>query len=110
MSGLSNVCAWCFDLLAHNGHDLRPLPLVKRKDVLRDLLIGADDDTLRYSDEFPNPEKLLTAIESMGLEGIVSKLVEQPYRSGKNPGWVKVKSKAWRAGNRDSWEHFESAK
>jgi bifunctional non-homologous end joining protein LigD len=102
-----NVCAWCFDLLAHNGRDLRPLPLVKRKDILRDILNSADDDTLRYSDEFPDPEKLLAAIESMGLEGIVSKLVEQPYRSGKNPGWVKVKSKTWRAANRDRWELFE---
>ena len=46
----------------------------------------------------------------MGLEGTVSKLVEQPYRSGKNSGWIKVKSKAWRAANRDRWELFESAK
>jgi bifunctional non-homologous end joining protein LigD len=109
-SASGNVCAWCFDLLAHDGRDLRQLPLVKRKDLLRDILKAADDDTLRYADEFPDPEKLLAAIESMGLEGIVSKLVEQPYRSGKNPGWVKVKSKAWRAANRDHWELFESAK
>jgi ATP-dependent DNA ligase len=46
----------------------------------------------------------------MCLEGIVSKLVEQPYRSETNPGWIKVKSKAWRAANRDCWELFESAK
>jgi bifunctional non-homologous end joining protein LigD len=109
-SNSGNVCAWCFDLLAHNDRDLRPLPLVKRKDVLRDILNAADDDTLRYADEFPDPEKLLAAIESMGLEGTVSKLVEQPYRSGKNSGWIKVKSKAWRAANRDRWERFESAK
>jgi bifunctional non-homologous end joining protein LigD len=109
-SNSGNVCAWCFDLLAHNDRDLRPLPLVKRRDVLRDILNAADDDTLRYADEFPDPEKLLAAIESMGLEGTVSKLVEQPYRSGKNSGWIKVKSKAWRAANRDRWELFESAK
>jgi ATP-dependent DNA ligase len=109
-SNSGNVCAWCFDLLAHNGRDFRPLPLVKRKDMLRDILNAADDDTLRYADEFPDPEKLLAAIESMGLEGMVSKLVEQPYRSGKNPGWVKVKSKAWRAANRDRLVLFGSAK
>jgi bifunctional non-homologous end joining protein LigD len=106
-SASGNVCAWCFDLLAHDGRDLRQLPLVKRKDLLRDILNAADDDTLRYADEFPDPEKLLAAIESMGLEGIVSKLVEQPYRSGKNPGWIKVKSKSWRAANRDRWELFK---
>jgi bifunctional non-homologous end joining protein LigD len=108
-SNSGNVCAWCFDLLAHNGRDLCPLPLVKRKDMLRDILNAADDDTLRYADGFPDPEKLLAAIESMGLEGTVSKLVEQPYRSGKNPGWIKVKSKAWRAANRDRRELFQSA-
>jgi bifunctional non-homologous end joining protein LigD len=102
-----NVCAWCFDLLAHNGRDLRKRPLVKRKDVLRDILNAADDDTLRYADEFPDPAKLLAAAESMGLEGTVSKLVEQPYRSGKNPGWIKVKTAAWRAANRDRLEMFE---
>jgi ATP-dependent DNA ligase len=34
----------------------------------------------------PDPVKLLAAAESQGLEGIVSKLRYQPYRSGKNPG------------------------
>ena len=48
--------------------------------MLRDILNAANDDALRYADEFPDPDKLLAAIESMGLEGMVSKLVEQPYR------------------------------
>ena len=47
-----HLCAWCFDILELNGRDLRPLPLVKRKAKLRDLLIKADDDGLRYSEEF----------------------------------------------------------
>ena len=85
----------------------RLLHLVKRKDGLRDILNAADDDTLRYADEYPDPTKLLAAAESMGLEGIVSKLVEQPYRSGKNPGWVKVKTATWRAAKSDRWEMTE---
>ena len=87
--------------------DARLLHLVKRKDGLRDILNAADDDTLRYADEYPDPTKLLAAAESMGLEGIVSKLVEQPYRSGKNPGWVKVKTATWRAAKSDRWEMTE---
>ena len=51
--------------------------------------------------------KLLAAAESQGPEGIVSKLGHQPYRSGKNPGWVKVKCRAWREANKDRWEMFE---
>ena len=59
---------------------------------------------LRFSDGFADPTKLLEATARMGLEGIVSKLRDQPYRSGKNPGWIKVKCRAWREANRDRWE------
>ena len=68
---------------------MRMLPLVTRKAALRELLIAGDDDALRYSDEFDDPAKLLAVITKMGLEGIVSKLGHQPYKSGKNVGWVK---------------------
>ena len=46
------------------------------------------------------------AAVKLGLEGIVSKRREQPYRSGPNSGWVKVKTAAWREANRDRWEMF----
>ena len=41
---------------------------------------------------------------------IVSKRADQPYRSGKNPGWVKVKTVAWREANEDRWELFQRTK
>ena len=37
----------------------------------------------------------------------MSKQADQPYRSGKNPGWVKVKCRAWREANKDRWEMFD---
>ena len=44
-----------------------------------------------------NPKALIFAFAiipfGLTLEGVVSKLADQPYRSGKNPGWVKVKSR-----------------
>ena len=103
-----NLCAWCFDLLELDGRDTRSLPLVERKAALRDLLIAADGDALRYSDEFDDPVKLLTVVTKMGLEGIVSKLGHQPYKSGKNVGRIKVKSQAWRETNRERWEMFQA--
>ena len=102
-----NLCAWCFDLLGLDGRDMRHLPLVERKAALRELLITADDDALRYSDEFDDPEKLLAVATKMGLEGIVSKLGPQPYKSGKNVGWIKVKTATWREANRDRFEMFQ---
>ena len=53
---------------------------------------------------FDDAEKLLAAALELGLEGIVSKKRDQPYRSGKNVGWVKVKTAA-RDANR-GWELF----
>ena len=62
---------------------------------------------LRFSEEFADPFKLLAVSEQHGLEGTVSKRRDQPYRSGKNPGWIKVKTVAWREANRRRGELFE---
>ncbi len=57
---------------------------------------------------FEDPLKLLAACEKHGLEGIVCKLREDRYRSGKNSGWIKVKTAAWRAANNDRREMFRA--
>jgi ATP-dependent DNA ligase len=46
------------------------------------------------------------AAEELGLVGIVSKRQDSFYRSGPKD-WLKVKTAAWRAANRDRWEMFE---
>jgi bifunctional non-homologous end joining protein LigD len=101
------LCAWCFDMMELDGRDLRPLPLSERKAQLRNLLIRADEETLRYSEEFPDPVKLLQVADKMGLEGIVSKKASQPYKSGRNLAWVKVKTTSWREANKGRGELFE---
>jgi bifunctional non-homologous end joining protein LigD len=100
-------CAWCFDLMMIDGRDVRSEPLEDRRARLEALLAGADADLLRFSEAFDDPVKLLEAAIKLGLAGIVSKRREQPYRSGPNSGWVKVKTAAWREANRDRWEMFE---
>jgi bifunctional non-homologous end joining protein LigD len=67
------LCVWCFDLLAVAGKDIREQPLSHRREQLRELLIATDDDRLRFSEEFPDPVKLLKVVEKMGLEGVISK-------------------------------------
>jgi len=103
-----NLCAWCFDLLELNGQKERKRPLIERKIMLRHLLIKGDNDVLRYSEEFPDAEKLLAVASKQGLEGIVSKKGSQQYVSGKNSGWIKVKTATWREANRDRWEMFQN--
>lgn len=61
---------------------------------------------LRQSDTFPDAEKLLAALDERGLEGIVSKKTDQPYVSGKNRGWIKVKCHSWRLANQKRGELF----
>jgi bifunctional non-homologous end joining protein LigD len=101
-----SLCVWCFDLLEIAAQDIRSLPLVERREKLRDVLIHIDDDTLRFSEEFTDPVKLLAAADRMGLEGVVSKRRNSAYISGTRSGWVKVKSATWRAANKNRWEMF----
>ena len=102
-------CAWCFDLLELDGTDHTMAPLEYRRHLLSKLLKRAKSDTLRMSENFRDPIALLKAAETHGLEGIVSKLREDCYRSGKNPGWVKVKTAAWRSANSERYKLFEKS-
>ena len=77
------LCAWCFDLMELNSHDLRSEPLDSRRERLRQLLLDAGNGLLRFSDDFPDPQELLAAADRMGLEGIVSKRRDEFYRSSK---------------------------
>lgn len=97
-------CAWCFDLLMIGSKDLRTKPLDERRARLQEIVARADADLLRFSEAFDDAEKLLAAATEMRLEGVVSKRRDQQYVSGRNPGWVKVKTAAWREANRDRWE------
>jgi bifunctional non-homologous end joining protein LigD len=97
----SRLCVWAFDLLRHNGRDLRKLPLIERKARLEKLIVAANANWLRYSESFDDGLKLLQAADRMRLEGVVSKRRDAPYRSGKQCGWVKVKCASWREANKE---------
>ena len=45
----ANLCVWCLDLLAYAGEDICERPLMERRELLRNLLIQTDDDTIRFS-------------------------------------------------------------
>jgi bifunctional non-homologous end joining protein LigD len=84
---------YVFDLLRLDGEDLRDEPLVERKERLRELLDPLDDDgPVRFSDHFVEPGKvMLKHACRMGLEGVVSKRADAPYRSGRTGVWIKSK-------------------
>ena len=82
-----------FDCLHLNGLDLTGARLEERKRLLADLLESVPDaGALRYSDHVvgDGPAFFAQACRH-GLEGIVSKLRDAPYRSTRSREWLKVK-------------------
>ena len=85
---------YVFDLLYLDGYDLRALPLLDRKSLL-EKLVAEDGSMIRYSNHFEESgAKVLRHACRLGLEGIVSKLRDGPYRAGRGKSWVKSKCSA----------------
>jgi bifunctional non-homologous end joining protein LigD len=73
---------YAFDLLYLDGYDLRRAPLIERKAALAEI-IGAPG-IVRYSEHFEEDgPRLLGHACRLGLEGVVSKVRDAPYRSGR---------------------------
>ncbi len=80
-----------FDILAFEDFDLRSLPLVERKGILRDVLPRAGP--LRFVDHVPGDGALFYAeVERMGLEGVMAKRGDSKYRPGRSREWLKLKT------------------
>ena len=87
----SDAVLYAFDLLYLDGHDIREMEYRSRRHLLEDTLKGCDG-AIRVSETVEaEPDVLLEHVRSLGLEGIVGKNVDQPYRSGRTGDWVKVK-------------------
>jgi bifunctional non-homologous end joining protein LigD len=85
----ANACA--FDLLMLNGDDLWHKPYVERKSALRKLLRhGRGIQYVEHAEG--HGDKLFAAVCNLGLEGIVSKKMDSPYRSGSSKSWLKTKN------------------
>ena len=102
------VHLWVFDLLAINGRDWRPYPLVKRKARLQALLARFDCPAVLPSESFDDGLGLLRVAEKRRLEGVVSKRRDARYWSGECKDWRKVKTTAWREANRERWRLFDA--
>lgn len=80
-----------FDLIAFEDYDVRPLPLLERKKLLADLIprIGA----VRYLDHIAREGTAFhEQVSAMGLEGVIAKKADSPYRGGRTPQWLKIKA------------------
>jgi bifunctional non-homologous end joining protein LigD len=83
-----------FHLLELDGEDYRPQPLLARKTRLEALLAGAPAG-IQYNGHMEGDGAVVFVHAcKLGLEGIVSKHRERPYRSGPSKTWLKIKNPA----------------
>lgn len=83
---------FAFDLLHLDGHNLRNLPLERRKTILEGLIADHGENTLRYSSHIrAQGGAMFRRACEMGAEGIVSKLASSPYRGERSRLWLKSK-------------------
>jgi len=89
------VQLYVFDILTLDGEDLRGLSLSMRKPNLARLLSRRQPDGI-FAALFEQGEigpELFAAACNMGLEGLVSKRADRPYRAGLSKDWIKIKNR-----------------
>ncbi|MFM0327628.1 DNA ligase D [Caballeronia glebae] len=87
-----DIVVYFFDVPYLNGYDLRNVPLVQRRAILKAIIEPLDDPVLRYSQDFAfHAEDLLKSACDMALEGIIGKRIDSTYVSGRSASWIKLK-------------------
>lgn len=82
---------YAFDLLYLDGHDMRHVEYRARRHLLEEALRGHNGAILLSEEVYADPAELLAHACSLGLEGIVGKRQDSPYRSGRTGDWIKLK-------------------
>jgi bifunctional non-homologous end joining protein LigD len=94
-AGGARPLLYAFDLLHLDGWDVTGAGVEERKELLRPLVAGLEDDRIRYSDHVRGQGRAFHERAcAMGVEGIISKRVGRPYRPGRGKSWLKVKCTA----------------
>jgi bifunctional non-homologous end joining protein LigD len=81
-----------FDLLELYGKDLQREPIEKRKQLLKELLLGSHLSIMLNEHFEEDGAIVFSEACRLGCEGIVSKRIGSPYRSGRSPHWLKIKN------------------
>ncbi len=86
----SPVVYYVFDLPYLDGHDLQNVPLIERKNLLREIL--REDERIRYSDHVAEKgAELFAAAAQRRLEGIIAKKASSTYPKSRGQSWLKLK-------------------
>jgi len=105
-----SIFLYAFDLIELNGDDLRRDPLEGRKATLEMILAKAGLG-IRFNEHMEDDgETVFRHACKLGLEGIVSKRKDSPYRSGRSPNWLKMKNADAPAVKREEEEEWGKKK
>src|SRR5207248_2767267 len=81
-TGQGDLIYYIFDVLYYDGYDLAKLPLLKRKEILKQIL-PAKIPNIKFSDYIEEKGiDFFRIAEEEGLEGIIAKRADSPYRTG----------------------------
>jgi len=89
----AHLVYYVFDILWYDGKDLTRLPLLERKEILKNIF-PAKNDRIRYSDHIAEKgiDFLASAVRH-GLEGVMAKKIDSTYEVGGRSGnWLKMKN------------------
>jgi bifunctional non-homologous end joining protein LigD len=90
---LASAVHCAFDLLELDGEDLRREPIEVRKQALAKLLRGAHSSIVLNEHFEGDGAVIYKHACALGCEGIVSKRLGSPYRSGRSGDWIKIKNR-----------------
>ncbi len=81
---------YVFDLLYIDGYDIRDLPLIERKTILKEILL--ENTLLKYSDHIENYGlQLFELAKVKNMEGIIAKKKDSKYVPTRSSEWLKIK-------------------
>ena len=83
---------YVFDLPFADGRDLRDMPLVERRELLRTVVQQGALDSIRFSEAFEaRPGDLVASACQLGFEGVIGKRKSAAYAPRRNADWIKLK-------------------
>ena len=86
-----NLTYVIFDILALDGQDLRDITLIKRKEILANIMKNAPDDLWFSKFAEGKGKESFAAACKLELEGIVGKRADSVYSGTRNGDWIKLK-------------------
>lgn len=88
------IVFYLFDLPYCAGHDLRDVPLERRREVLQRIVQRKPHPNVRFSEVFDvAPQQMLDSACRLGLEGVIAKRRDSAYVCRRSTDWIKLKCK-----------------